>query len=355
MNCGFHDDLCNCLSKNRKPKYLPKCDVAKSTTIQMGSPGPQGPPGPPGMRIYGDGSAGLLIVEAGQVLDVSEVEGLRNLPAGANLQFSYIEIAGELILPSGTVLRSTSDIIITGMVTVNPGAQDSGNGNPHPGRSLAAAGPYSAGVGLGELQASQILLPGATAGGAGHRVLEGTGGSGGGGIVLLAEGDITIANGAVITADGENGMNPQTMGRGIIGTGGGAGGIIIIAGKGKLTINGLVRARGGNGADGWDGNAGDGEGGGGGGGGGIVHLISTITPIVGLSSINVNGGSGGTNAPGVTGHIIVGGGGGACGGNGGNGGGVPIIGQSTFNPLPGDAGYIFQTIVPAPENLFIDS
>ncbi len=304
--------------------------------------------------IYGDGSAGPLVVEAGQVLDVSAVGGLGNLPAGANLQFSSIQIAGELILPSGTVLRSTSDIIITGMITVKPGVKDSGNGDPHPGISLAASGPYNAGIGLGELQASQIYLPSATAGGAGHRTLEGTGGSGGGGLVLLAQGNISITSTAIITANGENGMNPQTGGRGIVGTGGGAGGVIVMAAKGTLTISGNIHAHGGNGANGWNGNGGDGEGGGGGGGGGIVHLISTSTPSV-AGSINISGGSGGTNASGSTGNIIVGGGGGACGGNGGNGGGIPIFGQGTFNPLSGNPGYVFQTVVPVPENLFIVS
>ena len=102
---------------------------------------------------------------------------------------------------------------------------------------------------------------------------EGDGGSGGGGLVLLAEGEITLTSGAIVSADGQNGITLQPMGRGLIGTGGGAGGIIIIASKDLLTIDGEVRAHGGNGADGWNGNAGDGEGGGGGGGGGIVHLI----------------------------------------------------------------------------------
>ena len=79
--------------------------------------------------VYGDGSAGPLIVGAGQTLDVSGSGELANLPAGANLQFSSIEIAGELILPGGTFLRSKSNITITGIVTVNPSAQDSGNGD----------------------------------------------------------------------------------------------------------------------------------------------------------------------------------------------------------------------------------
>ncbi|MCM3570957.1 hypothetical protein [Neobacillus mesonae] len=302
--------------------------------------------------VYGDGSAGPLIVEEGQTLDASIAGGLVNLPAGANLQFSHIEIAGVLILPSGMVLRSSGDITITGTVTVNPGTHDSGNGEPHPGRSLAAAGIYNGGVGLGELQASQILLPGPAAGGAGQRILEGIGGSGGGSVIFLAEGNISISG--IVRADGEDGGNPQTLGRQIVGSGGGAGGIIVAASKGTQTINGVISAIGGNGANGWDGNGGDGAGGGGGGGGGIIHLISTIPPIV-TGTIKINGGLGGQNASGVTGHIAVGGGGGACGGNGGNGGGSPIIGQAAIAAQSGIQGQFFQTIVPSPENLLIIS
>lgn len=46
-SCGFRSDLCHCNSGNcRKLTNLLKYDIAKSTSIQMGSQGPPGPPGP---------------------------------------------------------------------------------------------------------------------------------------------------------------------------------------------------------------------------------------------------------------------------------------------------------------------
>lgn len=46
-SCGFRSDLCHCNSGNcRKLTDLLKYDIAKSTSIQMGSQGPPGPTGP---------------------------------------------------------------------------------------------------------------------------------------------------------------------------------------------------------------------------------------------------------------------------------------------------------------------
>lgn len=44
--------------------------------------------------------------------------------------------------------------------------------------------------------------------------------------MLLGEGG--EGGGAVINANGNGGMNPQTLGKGIVGSGGGAGGVIPI-------------------------------------------------------------------------------------------------------------------------------
>ncbi|MFK7696734.1 hypothetical protein [Paenibacillus sp. HJGM_3] len=325
---------------------------------RIGAAGPQGPAGPAGPQgasgtqaAYGNGSAGELIVPAGQVLDLSTPSGAATLPAGSNLQFSRIEIAGTLILPSGLVLQSTGPVVVTGSIVILPGAQDSGKGTPNPGVSLADAGPYNGGIGLSPLQSTRILSS-AVAGGAGSRVLLGGGGEGGGGLTLLAQGPIQIASGAVVSAAGRDGTNPQTPGRGIVGSGGGAGGTLVIASKQAMTIAGTLDASGGDGADGWDGNGGDGEGGGGGGGGGIIYLLSSSPPAV-TGTLQVNGGQGGANASGVTGLITIGGGGGANGGNGGNGGGTPVTGQPPVAAGPGQAGQVLQTVTPEPEALFL--
>ncbi|WP_146250323.1 hypothetical protein [Paenibacillus flagellatus] len=285
---------------------------------------------------------------------MNTLAGLAALPAGFNLQFSEIRIEGTLILPSGIVLQASGNILITGAVHVLAGGADSGNGSPNPGVSIAEAGPFSGGIGLGPLQASQITLPKAAAGGAGSRVLLGGGGEGGGALVLLAGGAIHIGAGALVAANGNDGTNPQLAGAGIAGSGGGAGGIIVMAARGPLTVDGTITANGGRGADGWDGDGGDGEGGGGGGSGGIVHLISVHAPVV-AGTLQVNGGTGGGNAPGVTGIVTAGGGGGACGGNGGNGGGTPAPGLPVAASQPGQIGQALQTVTPTPEHLFLIS
>lgn len=329
--------------------------ISETAVGLIGPAGPQGPLGPQGidglLAVYGDGSAGELLINSGQVVDLSVPGSLAALPSGTNLQFSRVEIAGTLIIPSGITIQSSGDLMISGVVTVLPGAADSGNGSPNEGISAAAAGPYNGGIGLGSLQAAQVI-PTAAGGGAGSRPLLGSGGEGGGSLILAAQGQVVIANGALITANGNHGVNPLSAGSGIVGSGGGAGGFILIAAKNSITIAGTLAAAGGNGAIGWDGNGGDGEGGGGGGSGGVIHLISTVSPTV-TGTLQLNGGIGGVNAMGVTGIVTVGGGGGANGGNGGNGGGTPVAGQPAVDPQPGQVGQVLVTITPEPENWFV--
>ncbi|RKH31897.1 hypothetical protein D7X75_17705 [Corallococcus sp. CA031C] len=304
--------------------------------------------------LYGDGSAGAFTVGSGQTVDLTTPTGVSQLPSGFNLQFSSINIVGTLIVPSGTVLRSSGDITVSGTLTVRPGAEDLGGGQAPAGVARTAAGSYSGGVGLASFQGAQVRRVQNASGGAGARLYAGAGangGAGGGAVMLAARGNVRIVVGGTINASGVSGVNPQTAGQSIVGTGGGGGGIVLVAAKGTITLGGIIRAQGGNGADGFNGNAGTGEGGGGGGGGGIVHFIASASPSV-TGSVVVSEGSAGANAPAQTGtSILTAGGGGGSGGSGGNGGGI-IPGTTTNgNASAGTGGYFLQTVVPEPESL----
>jgi hypothetical protein len=314
-----------------------------------GDPGPQGPAGT--MGIYGDGTAGALSVAAGNTLDLTSSTGFNALVAQgkAHLQFTTIDIAGTLIVPSGTMLRATGNVTVSGTIDVTPGTEDSGGGAPHPGISVAPAGDPNGGVGLNNLQAHQVRRPVVFAGGAGSRVPSTSGGEGGGALVIAAGGNVLVTSTGNINANGTNGGNTVS---GNVGPGGGAGGVIVIAAKGTLTVNGNIRARGGNGGPGVNTSAtsAPGRGGGGGGGGGIIHLISTATPNVTAGALQVQNGTGGASAAptGASTAVTAGGGGGACGGNGGDGSTT-----STAQGASGAPGYTFQTVVATPENLLL--
>jgi hypothetical protein len=317
----------------------------------QGVQGPQGPQGSSGASgVYGDGSAGAYSVAVGQTVDLSTAGGIATLPAGMNMQFTNVTIAGTLIVPSGTVIRATGSVVVTGAITVLPGAADSGGGEAHAGVSRAPAGTFSGGTGLTQIQAARLVRLGAATGGAGSRAINTSGSEGGGSLMIVAQGNVQISSGASILADGNNGVNPQTAGASIVGPGGGAGGVVVVVSKGAITVAGTIHANGGSGAGGWDGNGGNGEGGGGGGGGGIVQLISPSAASV-TGSVQVNAGAGGANSASGTGSFVAGGGGGASGGNGGNGGGTAYSGQPVTTPQSGQVGYFIQTTAPAPENL----
>jgi hypothetical protein len=280
-------------------------------------------------------------------LDLTTAAGISALPGGLNMQYTDITISGTLIVPSGTILRATGNVSITGTgsITVAPGAQDSGNRQPHPGVALSAATNILGGIGIGNsLQATRVLKPGPYGGGAGARFTTTTGGEGGGAFAIVARGNISLASGAQLNANGRPGAN--TSGGSVTGGGGGGGGVVTLLAKGTLTVSGTILANGGVGAPGVDANGGNGEGGGGGGGGGIVALLASSTPSV-SGTIQVSGGTPGANA-GSTAAINAGGGGGACGGNGGSGG-------STTNPTPtaGGNGQVITITSTSPENLFL--
>lgn len=322
-----------------------------------GATGPEGPVGPPGpqgpsgaLKVYGDGSAGAFSVASGNVLDLTTPSGFNVLAGRHPMQFTSITIDGSLIVPSGTVIRATGDIWVSGTITVVPGTRDSGNGAPHPGVSLAAPGVIDGGVGLSVLTASALVRPPAAAGGAGDRQRSVLGGEGGGSLVLLAGGNFTLLPGSTINANGSSGINPSSAGD-VGGSGGGAGGIVVLAAKSSVTIGGSIRANGGAGANGVNANGGtQGAGGGGGGGGGIIHLIASSAPSV-TGTLQALGGAAGADAQSTNNQ--AGSGGGACGGSGGNGGGNPVFGAAFESAMPGGSGYVIQSVVPEPENLLV--
>lgn len=303
----------------------------------IGPQGPQGPQGPAGSAgLFGDGSAGALTLSMASDWSASPP---------TNPQFTSITIDGNLTVPSGTVLRATGNIVVTGSLTVLPAARDNGGGAPHPGLAFAAPAAPAGGTGLSKGTAAMLRRVQTVAGGAGRGTASALGGAGGGSVALLAGGSITIGSLGSILAQGGNGAAATSGAQDVPGAGGGAGGYVLLAAQGALSIAGAVRANGGAGAAGWNGNAGNslGVGGGGGGGGGIIHLIASSAPSV-SGTLQVNGGPAGIDA-GMADQ--PGGGGGASGGNGGDGG----DGGSTLAPQSGSAGYVIQTLVPSPESL----
>jgi hypothetical protein len=301
------------------------------------------------MGIYGDGSAGALTVTFGTTLDLSTSVGLAALPAGVNVQYTDITVDGTLIVPSGTFLRATGNVDITGTIVVGFGARNNRQGWTDQGVALAPAGTgLVAGVAVTSLQAARILRAPVAAGGAGALPLREKGGAGGGSLTVAARGDINVLSGAVISANGQDSTEDWASGVGIAGAGGGAGGIVVLAARGLLSVSGQIRANGGQGADGYDGDLGNMEGGGGGGGGGIIHLLSPTAPTI-IGTLEVTGGLAGATAGSAL-IINESGAGGACGGGGGRG--SYQLREYVNFPTNGTPGFTLETVVPEPEKLF---
>jgi hypothetical protein len=285
----------------------------------------------------------------GNTLNLTDPAVVNAQPYRTNNQFTNINIAGSLIVPSGTVLRAMGDVTVTGTITVAPGTEDTGNGPAQPGVSRGIPGPIHGGTGVTLLTAARLTRPEPAAGGSGDRTANATGGEGGGSLVIAALGNVSIPVGGNIAANGTNGVNTATTGD-VGGPGGGAGGIIVIAARGNITVGGNIRANGGNGGNGFNGTTTgtNGVGGGGGGGGGIIHLISP-NPFSVTGSLQVNGGAPGADVVQTT-HTS-GGGGGACGGDGGDGGGNIVFSGPFTAAQAGSVGHIIQLVTAAPENL----
>lgn len=320
----------------------------------QGATGPQGPQGPAGaIGLYGDGSAGSLNVSVGNTVDLRDSARVNLLSGRTNFQFTSVTIDGSLIVPSGTVIRVTGNVIVNGTITVDTAAASEG-GLTNPGIANSSAAVFYGGRGLALLQASNVQNT-ILGGGAGHTSLNtNTAGFGGGAFFIYAQGSVSIQVGGAINANGGSASNSSSL-PSYVGAGGGAGGVIVIVGKSSLSVGGAIRANGGNGS-----NAASNQSttvyGGGGGGGGIIRLLSS-SPISITGTVQANGGNGGTNA-GSTNTFATssgnGGGGGASGGVGGNGGGNIATGNPISAPVAGSAGHIIQVAAPSPENLLVN-
>lgn len=190
-----------------------------------GPNGPQGPQGPAGsLGTYGDGSAGALTVGVGNTLDLSTDAGFNALAGRQGLQFTNVTISGTLIVPSGLLIRATGDVVINGSISALPSAADNGAGPPNPGLAPAAPGTPTGGTGLGRLGAAAVTYGPVNAGGAGDRNNTSAfeSGRGGGSLVIVTTGNLTVSNGGNITANGESATTPSS-GTDVPGGGGGAG------------------------------------------------------------------------------------------------------------------------------------
>jgi hypothetical protein len=293
-----------------------------------GATGPAGPAGP-AASIFGDGSEGAVSISG--AVDWSATS------PDSTLQFTNLTVSGILTIPSGAIIRATGAVTISGLIivkpTVAPTAGVAATAAASSGDAISAAG----GVGLNPFFARTLVSPGGRGGGwgAGATSTAVLGGAGGGSLVILAEGAITIGAGGAIYADGGHGTSgPLNSTAG----GGGAGGVIVLASKTVVSNMGILSVKGGIGASG-NFTPGSGYSAGGGGGGGFINLLApAVTPgttvvFAGVAGVNDN----------ATGHGSAGG---ASYGDGG---------RSGPSPSAGGAGRVVTTIISDPATLFVPS
>jgi hypothetical protein len=245
--------------------------------------------------VYGDGSDGTTTGTCNIPSSTSWVSS----PPTSGIQCSAFTVAGgvTLTVSTGTIIRSAGSVTISGTITVSAGAAQGLQMSPVDGNQSGATA-------LPIFSQRKILNPGVLGGGNGGSLAYrfGSYGKGGGSIVILAAGAISVSG--TIHADGTSGTtdnNPES-------TGGGSGGIIILASANSISNSGTLSAVGGNG-----GNAVGGTNeASGGGGGGIIHLLA---PSITAGTQTVAGGSAGTD----TDFTENSSGGGALGGSGGTG------------------------------------
>ena len=291
--------------------------------------------------VYGDGSAGALIIS-------SNTNWTTSPPASLNFQFSSITINSGVTftVPSGIKLKSSGNVSIVGNIVVigsqNTFANPSEKGVAY---TLAAVGTATSKAAFEAKFTSLINIPefGGASGSLGASTTNpGEGGSGGGSFAIYSKGSISITG--TISANGASAVG-GVAGTNHVGAGGGAGGLIVLLSKVSVSNSGAISANGGNGSNGIFASGTLHRVGGGGGGGGIILLVS---PVITAGATSTTAGTAGTNAAGTNTSSTAGGAGGGCGGDGGSGG----IGDPLTNPTNGAVGKARSIVVTNPENLY---
>lgn len=324
---------------------------AAKNWILMGSNVPQIPTAAASSPIYGDGSAGALVIS-------SNTNWSTTMPTNINVQYSSITVNSgvRFTVPTGTKLRCTGNVDIQGTISVHGTERPTGSATTGWISGISRMLP-----GLGAnprfgIQPTSVLslinipLLGGGAGANGSVGIDGYGGAGGGTFAIYAQGTISISSAGEINAGGEHAYTnpiPELTENNTNGSGGGGGGVIVLLSKEGITNSGVITANGGDGSNATKGTTN--RPGGGGGGGGVILLLG---PHINEGSAFVNGGVAGSNLNNLQTGTSRGGAGGASGGNGGWGG-ITFSTTSTFSqPTAGNAGIKKQIITANPENLY---
>ncbi len=290
---------------------------------------PQGVAG--SASVYGDGSD---TTTAG-VCDITSSTNWITTDPGTGIQCTDFTIASgrTLTVPSGTIIRATGTVTITGTLTVGNGTLASGGGAGWVASApslivLSNTAEGNPGIAWPSATWRHLLKPGPTGGANGGNSLYS--GPGGGSLVIAAAGAISVSG--TINGNGFAGTDDPQGAAG----GGGGGGVVIIASKTSVTLTGTINANGANGAS----AVATANTSGGGGGGGVIHLLAPSGQVnTAGGTRNVNGGSGGGTDNGDGNGF----GGGASGGNGTAGGTTSTA----------SAGLKLITLVADPSTLFV--
>ena len=309
------------------PTGLNGTNGTNGATGPTGNNGPAGPTGPAGSSSFGgDGSDGTTANVCAITVNTNWISN----PPNSGVQCTNFSISGGITLtvPSGTVIHATGTVTIFGALIVGDGSAAASSGHGH-----VAATPFKAsgGIALSTLSLRNELHAAGSGGGpglpAGVYSNVANAGVGGGSVVIVAAGAITVGVAGTINANGGAGTADGTA---LFAYGGGGGGLVVLASQTSVTNSGTINAKGGNGAAPLGANYSAG----GGGGGGVVHLLG---PTLTLGTVSATPGAAG----GADNGLGFAGGGGAGGGNGG------------ALATAGSGGLIFTTVQVNPGTLFI--
>lgn len=288
------------------------------------------PAGGGGCNIYGDGSAGDVIISANTDWSI-------NPPTNGNYMFNSLVINGgvTLTVASGTVIQSKTTVINNGTIEVQTGVLGEAWGNnADRGNSDMLGYTLSTTKAYPSSEVYRRVFKFGPKGGSGGNTggtvgSETFGGNGGGTLSIFAATGIT--NGGTINAKGGT---PATYAPTSTkpGCGGGGGGFVVLATNSSITNSGTINVSGGNGNNP---GAATNDLAGSGGGGGLIHYISTNANAVAGTS-TVAGGLKGTDTQLLVSYEGVGG---ASAGNPG----IPV--GPNWESVNGSAGVVLRTQV----------